>query len=184
MSTLNDVNSIGIGPAEIRIGDYSTYVSTLTPVLTTSDYFGYSEVTNVVYSVDSILDTAVDSYFTTDLKSDKISCTIEMNTVEFSKDMIKLFLGLDPTAVTTDDDVISLGGILDTDFRLEILYTYPDTSKHAYFVFPKVKIQKGLNLSFSADAELTPSLTFVVLEETSTAWDGNEYGIIYTEGFE
>jgi hypothetical protein len=179
MLGLKDRNSIGIGPAEIRIGSYPDTVAQILPTLTTANYFGYSEVTNIVYNVDYITRRAVNSVFMNEMISDVSSCAIEMQTVELSGDILNLLFGIFPST----NNYISLGRLPDIDIRLEILYTYPDSTKKLYFVFPKVRIKKGLNLSLTSDAEVVQSLNMVVLEETSSLWSGNELGIIYKEGF-
>jgi hypothetical protein len=104
---------------------------------------------------------------------------MESQTVEFSKDIIQLLFGIMPDS----NAYINLGVVTDIDLRLELVYTYPDTTKGLSFVFPKVRINKGLNVSLTGDAEASPSLNFTVLEETSAAWAGKPYGIIYSTGF-
>jgi hypothetical protein len=176
---LKNSNSISIGPCELRIGDYTSNVLQVLPVLTASNNFGYSEVTNIVYSVDTKTRRNVDSFLIGAAFSNTIACSIESQTVEFSKDIIQLLFGIMPDS----NAYINLGVVTDIDLRLELVYTYPDTTKGLSFVFPKVRINKGLNVSLTGDAEASPSLNFTVLEETSAAWAGKPYGIIYSTGF-
>jgi hypothetical protein len=175
MFGLKDRSSIAIGSAEIRIGEYESNVNQLLPVLTEANYFGYSEVVNVVYSVDTKTRNDVASLYTSSAHSNRTICTIEMQTVELSKDIINLLFGIYPH---NNGNRISLANIADIDFRLEILYTYPDKTRTATFVFPKVRINRGLNLSLTGDAEVVQSLNIIALEETSSLWDDYKLGYI------
>lgn len=177
---LKDKNSIAIGPAEVRIGPSATSISTLTPVLDSSRTFMYSEKTSVVYQNTYVDKKSVKYNYAIDSKSDEVMCTIQFDTVELSKNALAIVFGNDPASITTE---ISLGNISSIDFRVEILYTYPDTTKTLNFVFPKVRIQKGLNIVLTGDAEVSLPLSMKVLPVNTSPWTASPFGKIYPGGF-
>jgi len=178
---LKDNSSISIGPATVRIGGSESNLSFTLPVLTDTDYMGYSEQTNIVYSVDYKERTAVNSHYPTDMKTDRQTCAIEMKTVELSKDIFSLMFGIYPNIFNNS---FSFGILTDIDFRVEIEYTYPDNVKKLFMIFPKVRIMKGLNIALSSDAEVVSSIKMNALAPGTTTWENNPLGTIYLQNFE
>jgi len=178
---LKDANNIAIGPAEILIGDSASNLEFINPVLNQDNYFGYAEVTNIVYSTQYNSRTYVNTnYDAEDYKADRTSCTIEMQTVELSKDILKLLIGIDPAS---NGNIIPIHKIADVDFRLEITYNYPNKTRKLQLVFPKIRIRSGLNLSLTGDAEVSQSLYMYALPVYTEPWENYNLGIVYLDGF-
>lgn len=178
---LKNPNNITIGPAEVLIGESSSNIGNISPVLTQSDYFGYSEQTNIVYSTSYNERSSVSTNnLIEDMVSDRVSCTMEMNTVEISKDILSLLCSILPS---TTANSIAFNKIADIDFRVEINYNYIDNSKSLQFVFPKVRIRSGLNLALTSDAEVVQSLYMYSLPVYASPWENNNLGIMYINGF-
>ena len=179
---LKDATNITLGPAEILIGDSSTYIEYITPILTQDNYFAYSEKTNIVYTTSYNERSAVNSNnLIEDMVSDRVACTMEMSTVELSKNILFLLSSILPSTV---ENSIALNKVADIDFRVEINYNYIDKQKNLQFIFPKVRIRSGLNLVFSSDAEVVQYLYMYSLPTYTTPWENHNLGIMYMNGFE
>lgn len=179
---LKDATNITLGPAEVLIADSATYINDISPVLTQDNYFAYSESTNIVYTTTYNERMAVDSNnLMEDMVSDRASCTMEMNTVELSRDVLLLLSSIMPSV---SDTSIALNKVTDVDFRVEINYNYVDRQKQLQFVFPKVRIRSGLNLVLTGDAEVAQSLYMYSLPVYTSPWENHNLGIMYMNGFQ
>ena len=184
-------NAITLGMAQIRIGDSSTNIANIQPVLTSTDSIGAMASTKFVANTDWFRHESgfplVEDYLVAIRDNAALECAFE----ETTPANLALTYGEDPNSApysTMDynSGEVPLGNRSAPDYvRMESRYTYPVGTNYMDIIFPRAQVSASTEIDFQAD---TAAAVTIMIESKradsdvsggNAVWDDKPLGRIF-----
>ena len=172
---VHDINSIGLGLAELYIGDSASNIFTAVPTLLNEHYF--SALSEIGFKASKVFvpisDTVGDVVVLIDKLLVKADFSIEATFIEFTRKNMSLSLG----GEGTENNPLNALFAQASEKRVELVFTYPNKVDTMTIVLPRCKITTtSISGSFNSAEPFTAPIVITPLKVSSVAWESDPIG--------
>lgn len=171
-----DTTTVALGLAQIRVGASAANITSINPVLTSSDSIGALANTKFTsnidyYKLESGRPLIEDAVFPLREKA-MLECAFK----EITPMNIAFARGIDATSGYTEahSGEVALGNIEAPAFvRMEAFYTYPDAVNEMVIIFPRANVVSNVEVDMQSEEPASVPITFEAKNADSSVSGGN-----------